>query len=73
VSTGLPLLDGLLTSILGDQARFSTLDPHANNELAAGLMAAERLIGAPRRAIWVDNGPGAMFSLSRNRNREMLW
>jgi hypothetical protein len=64
MSTG-PLLDALLKSVLGDQARFSTLSPEAGDAMAASLAAAELLIGAPRRAIWVVNGPGVMFSLQQ--------
>jgi hypothetical protein len=64
MSTGLALLDGLLASILGNQASFALLDARASkNELAVALQVAEELIGAPRRAVWVTNGPGAMFSL----------
>lgn len=63
MSTGVPLLDDLLTSRIGNQARFSVLDPGTYPAMGTALNIAEQAIGGSRRVVWVDNGPGSMFSL----------
>lgn len=63
MSTGVPLLDSLLTSIIGNQARFSVLDRGTHTVMGTAINIAEQAIGATRRVVWVDNGPGSLFSL----------
>ena len=63
MSTGDPRLDGLLTLMIGDQARFSVLDPGTYTAMGTALNITEQAIGGRRRVVWVDNGPWCMFSL----------
>jgi hypothetical protein len=51
--------------MIGDQARFSVLDRGTYTAMGTALSIAEQAIGGSRRVVWVDNGPGSMFSLPK--------
>lgn len=64
MTVGIPLLDALLASLLGERATFSIVDPEADNDLGLAIAVATQFAGSSHRVIWVENGPAAMLSLA---------
>lgn len=64
MTTGVPLLDALLRSEVGGQARFTTVMGDMPSTFGTAIEAAEIESGTARRVVWVSNGPHTTFSLA---------